>query len=129
LASTPRYRKDGQWADRPTEWFTVKAWRDAALNIALSVHKGEPVIVQGRLRSQEWTSADGPRTDHVIEAFAVGHDLMRGRASFTRVVRNSQERGREVSADDGQGDDDAGPDADDVFDRVEDPVAEAVPVG
>lgn len=92
VGSTPRYldRSKNEWVDGKTEWFTVKAWRDAADNIADSIRKSQPVIVQGRLVTDEWDSESGPRKDLVIEATTVGHDLTRGRAQFTRVVTSTE---------------------------------------
>lgn len=101
LASTPRFRKGGEWTDGTTEWFTVKAWRDPALNIAMSVRKGEPAIVHGKLRTNEWAGPDGPRSEMVIEAIGVGHDLMRGRATFARVVRPERAASSAAAADAG----------------------------
>ena len=54
LGTTPRYVKDGAWVDAPTSWHTVSAWRALADNVAASVHKGDPVVVHGRLRVEAW---------------------------------------------------------------------------
>ena len=88
MASTPRYydRAAGSWADGRTEWITVKVFRDAAFNVAASLHKGDPVVVRGRLGTSEWESENGPRTDLVLEASALGPDLTRGRCAFARTV-------------------------------------------
>ncbi|MDN4479275.1 single-stranded DNA-binding protein [Demequina sp. SYSU T00039] len=88
LASTPRYfdRARGEWVDGSTEWFTVRAFRGSAILIKQSVEKGQPVLVTGRMRTNLWESEKGPRTDLVIDATAVGHDLTRGFATFTRAV-------------------------------------------
>ena len=53
---------DRAWSDGRTEWFTVKvlAQRRAATSRA-SLRKGDPVIVQGRLSTEEWVGADGRR--------------------------------------------------------------------
>ncbi len=94
LASTPRYfdARQGSWVDGRTEWVTVKAFRDVAFNVAASVHKGDPVLVHGRLQTQEWQSEAGPRTDLVVEATALGHDLTRGTARFARRVNLAGEQ-------------------------------------
>lgn len=112
VASTPRYydTRNGVWADGRTEWLTVKVFRDVALNVAGSIHKGEPVVVHGRLRTEEWESENGARTGLVIEASALGHDLTRGRATFVRTTHTS------AATDGGEagargGDDGAAPDA------------------
>ncbi|GAA3210954.1 single-stranded DNA-binding protein [Oerskovia jenensis] len=96
IASTTRYldRSRGEWVDGRTIWFTVKAWRAMAQNVAASLRKGDAVVVTGRLAVDEWTSPEGPRTNLVIEASALGPDLTRGRAQFTNtVVRPAQPDG------------------------------------
>ena len=92
LATTARYfdRNTNAWVDKPTEWFTVRLFRAAAVLVQKSVHKGQPVIVSGRLRTNEWTSESGPRTDLIIDAQTVGHDLTRGVADFRRAVADAE---------------------------------------
>ena len=91
LAHTAR-RFDGQrWIDGRTVWFTVKAFRDLARNVAESVHKGQPVVVQGRLRTETWAGPNGERTTNVLEATAVGHNLAWGAGTFGRRVYRSPE--------------------------------------
>jgi single-strand DNA-binding protein len=88
LASTSRYfdRANNSWVDRDTEWFTVRVFRAAALLVERSIRKGQPIVVVGRLHTNEWTADSGQRTDLVIDAQTVGHDLTRGVGEFTRAV-------------------------------------------
>ncbi len=88
VATTPRYFDKGQgaWADGRTEWLTVKVFRDVALNVAVSINKGDPVVVHGKLRTEEWQGENGSRSGMVVEASALGHDLTRGRSVFARTV-------------------------------------------
>ena len=88
LASTKRYynRAEEAWVDGLTTWFTVKAWRSMAINVAESLRRSDPVLVHGTLTSETWDSPDGPRTTFVIEADAVGPDLARGQATFRHTV-------------------------------------------
>ncbi len=101
LASTPRHfdRARQAWVEGRTEWFTVKVFRDPALNVAGSVLKGQPVVVHGRLRTEEWLGEHGPRTGLVIEASALGHDLTRGRSTFVRVSRVGGSAGTDGAGD------------------------------
>jgi single-strand DNA-binding protein len=87
MASTSRFydREKGEWVDGRTEWFTIKVFRSAAITVANSIHKGQPVTVHGRFRTAEWEGDGGTRTDLVIDATSVGHDLTRGTAEFTRA--------------------------------------------
>jgi len=91
VATTPRYfdGRKGAWADGRTEWITVKAFRDAAFNVAASISKSDPVLIHGRLQTEDWVGENGPRTTLVLEASAIGHDLSRGTAKFARRVRVS----------------------------------------
>lgn len=89
VGSTRRWfdRDSGAWRDGRTEWFTVKAWRALAVNAAASLHKGDPVVVTGRLSTREWMDAEArTRTSLVVEAAALGHDLGFGSARFARTV-------------------------------------------
>lgn len=108
LASTRRVldRQSGTFRDGPTLWFTVKAWRTAAVNLEASLVKGDPVVVVGRLGQSEWVAQDGStRSELVLEALAVGHDLGYGTAKFRRTTGGAR-RGRE-DATGGSGHDDA----------------------
>ena len=92
MASTRRWfdRERGTWVDGRTEWFTVKAWRGAARNVAESLRKGDPVLVHGRLSTDEWSTADGePRTSLVLDAIAIGPDLAFGTARYMRTIHSS----------------------------------------
>jgi len=61
LGSTPRYlnRRTNEWVDAPTQWYTVRAWRGLARNVAESLRKGDGVTVVGRLNVTTWTAQDG----------------------------------------------------------------------
>lgn len=102
VAHTQRYhdRARGEWVNGRTTWFTVKAWRGVARNVAASLRKGDPVVVAGRLSVDEWTGPEGPRMDLVVEASALGPDLTRGEASFRPTVRRRDEA---VSTDEEHG--------------------------
>jgi len=91
---TRRYdRASERWVDGDTHYFTVSCWRGLAHNVVQTLHKGMPVIVQGRLRSREVERPCKEQTHIVryldIEASSVGCDLARGVAVFTRVKRES----------------------------------------
>ena len=88
LATTPRYwdRAQRAYVDGTTNWLSVQCWRSLALNVHTSLKRGDPVIVVGRLKTQEWVK-DGVRSSRfILEANAVGHDLTRGVCSFTKMA-------------------------------------------
>jgi single-strand DNA-binding protein len=88
LGSTRRWfdKQAGVWKDAQTEWFNVKVWRTTALNVARSLRKGDPIIVQGQQSTEEWVGADGPRTSLVLDASALGPNLAFGSSHFARTV-------------------------------------------
>jgi single-strand DNA-binding protein len=78
-----------RWAERTT-YINVSAWRQLAENLAASLHKGQPVVVVGRLRQREF-ERDGQRiTTYEVDADHVGHDLSKGSAVFARNPRGPQ---------------------------------------
>lgn len=86
MASTPRrYDAASQgWVDGRTLWVDVECWGHLSGNVAASISKGDPVIVSGQLLMSEWESDDGKRSKIRIKAQAVGPNLDKGRATFTR---------------------------------------------
>lgn len=104
LACTPRRRtRDGEWVDEETTWVTVSAARALADNIRVSLRRGDPVIVVGKLRTQRYRTAEGvERERFVLEASTIGHDLARGQSAFTKPRRQEQaDQARFVSAEPG----------------------------
>ena len=91
LASTQRRfdRAQGRWGDGDTNWYTVTAFRQLAINIVSSVTKGDRVVVTGRLRIRAWEVGDRSGTNVDVEADAVGHDLSWGTTAFTRTIVTS----------------------------------------
>ncbi|MDF3297578.1 single-stranded DNA-binding protein [Streptomyces tropicalis] len=89
LAVTSRYwdREKGVWADGHTNFFTVWANRQLAVNAAASLNVGDPVMVQGRLKVRTETRDGQSRTSADIDALAIGHDLARGTSAFRRAAR------------------------------------------
>jgi single-strand DNA-binding protein len=81
-----RDKETGEWSDGPTSFVNIQCWRTLADNVRASVHKGEPVLVMGRLQIRRFEDQEGaPRTVVEIEAMSIGHDLTRGVAQFSRT--------------------------------------------
>lgn len=90
LASTVR-RPNPQtrtYEDGPTNFFNVTAFRTLGANVGNSLKKGDPVVVYGRLRVNQWMRSDNiPATSVEIDAYTVGHDLTWGTTELVRVSR------------------------------------------
>jgi single-strand DNA-binding protein len=87
LASSQRRFDRGQqkWIDADTNWYTVSAFRGLASNAAVSIVKGDRVVVTGRLRIRDWENTDRSGTTVEIEADTIGHDMFWGTSQFQRV--------------------------------------------
>ena len=79
-------RVTNKWIDGETNWFTVTAFRQLAINVAGSISKGERILVTGKLRVRDWDNGERVGTSVEIEADSVGHDLCWGNSAFTRTV-------------------------------------------
>lgn len=88
-------RTQNKWIDGETNWFTVTAFRQLAINSSTSVNKGDRIIAAGKLRVRDWDNGERAGTSVEIEADAMGHDLSWGNSTFTRTVLV-----REASAED-----------------------------
>ncbi len=89
VGSTPRRlnRETGEWQDGETSYYTVKCWRRLAENVHGSLRKGDMIIVRGKVYTRNWVDdQQRPRTEVMIEADSVGHDLSFGWSRFNRGV-------------------------------------------
>jgi single-strand DNA-binding protein len=88
LASSQRRfdKATQQWVDASTNWYTVTAFRNLAVNAIASLNKGDRIVVVGRLRVRDWQTDDRTGTTVEIEAETLGHDLFWSTAVATRVV-------------------------------------------
>ena len=100
LASSQRRydRATEKWIDASTNWYTVTAFRQLAINAVPSLAKGDRVVVSGRLRVRDWQNDDRTGTNVEIEAESIGHDLFWGTATFTRTVSVPSENVESVAA-------------------------------
>jgi single-strand DNA-binding protein len=90
VASTPRTfdRQANEWKDGETLFMRCSIWRDAAENIAESLHRGTRVIVTGRLKSRSYETKEGEkRTVVELDVDEVGPSLRYASAKVTKAER------------------------------------------
>lgn len=90
LASTVRRHnpQTREYEDGPTTFFNVTAFRTLGANVGNSLRKGDPVLVYGRMRVNQWMRNDNvPATSVEIDAYCVGHDLTWGTTELVKVSR------------------------------------------
>lgn len=87
VASPQRHfsKAENQWVDSETNWFTVSAFRQLAEHAAVSLRKGERIVVRGKLKLRQWEREEKSGLSAEIEADAIGHDLRWGRSTFARA--------------------------------------------
>ena len=83
-------KSTNSWIDQEPSYLSITAWSQLAENVALSVHKGQGLVVTGKLKVRQWQDADKSGTNVEIDATAIGHDLNRGTSEFTKVKRVSE---------------------------------------
>src|SRR5467141_1831620 len=89
VASTPRSfdRQSNEWKDGDTLFLRCSVWRQAAENVAESLHRGNRVIVQGRLRQRSFETREGEkRTVIELEVDEVGPSLKFAKAKVSKTT-------------------------------------------
>lgn len=91
VASTPRAfdRQSNEWKDGETLFMRCSVWREAAENVAESLHRGTRVIVSGRLKSRSWDDKETGQKRTVIEMDVdeVGPSLRYATTKVTKTQR------------------------------------------
>jgi single-strand DNA-binding protein len=90
IASNERRRPPsagGEWVTGDSLFVQVTCWRQLATNVLSSLSVGDPIIVRGRLYTDEFEIEGKRHTEMRLEARSVGPDLSRCTAAVTRLRR------------------------------------------
>jgi single-strand DNA-binding protein len=90
VASTPRTfdKNSNEWKDGEALFLRCSVWRQAAENVAESLHRGTAVIVQGRLKQRSYETKEGEkRTVYELDVDEVGPSLQFATAKVTKASR------------------------------------------
>jgi len=96
VAQTPRVRdrESGTYTDGDTLFMRVTAWRELGEHAAESLHKGDRVVVTGRLRQHSWTNDEGQkRTVIDLEADEVAASVRFATLAVTKLQRGGAHAG------------------------------------
>jgi len=91
VASTPRFfdKQTNEWKDGDALFLRCSIWRQAAENVAESLHRGTRVIVSGRLRQRSYETREGEkRTVFELDVDEVGPSLKYATAKLTKTTRS-----------------------------------------
>lgn len=74
VVTSDRAKNDkGEWEDRDTSWWTVKAWKTLAEQTKKTLKKGQEVMITGTIYQESWTDNDGKnKTSYEVVADSVG---------------------------------------------------------
>ncbi|WP_018157571.1 single-stranded DNA-binding protein [Demetria terragena] len=92
IASTPRTfdRQSNEFKDGETLFMRCSVWRDAAENVAESLHRGDRVLATGRLVSRSWDTQEGEkRTVMEMQVDEVGPSLRWANVKVNKSQRSS----------------------------------------
>jgi len=91
VASTPRFfdKQTNEWRDGDALFLRCSIWRQAAENVAESLHRGTRVIVQGMLKQRSYETKEGEkRTVYELDVDEVGPSLKYATAKTTKTTRS-----------------------------------------
>lgn len=95
VAVNPRtYDRDAnEWRDGEASYMRCQGWRQLAENAAESLHKGDRVIVTGRVREERWEDKEThqARSAWRLTADAIGPDLSWATATIKRARRSADQ--------------------------------------
>src|SRR5215467_9793318 len=92
VASTPRThdKESGEWKDGEALFFPCSAWRQMAENIAESLHRGDRVNIEGKVKQRSFETSQGEkRTVMELEIIEIGPSLRYAQAKVSKVGRSS----------------------------------------
>lgn len=93
LATTERmYNRTTQETREHTEWHTIVAWRNLADIADKYIKKGSQIYIEGRLRSRDWTDAEGHKR-YSIEIIADEIRLLGRRSDNPASATDSYQQG------------------------------------
>jgi single-strand DNA-binding protein len=63
VATNDRVKNEqtGQWEDKDTSWWTVKAWKRLAEQSKDVLKKGQEVVIYGSMKEENWTDSSGSK--------------------------------------------------------------------
>lgn len=89
VAVNRRYQTNGEWHEQ-TGFFDVVAWGPLGENAAGSLHKGDRVVITGRLDQRHWETDNGDkRTKVELVATDIGASVRHAHIDITKTTRNT----------------------------------------
>jgi single-strand DNA-binding protein len=95
VAQTPRTfdRTTNEWKDGETFWMRCNVWRDTAENVAASLHKGDRVVVTGKLKQRQYDKDGQTHTVVEMEVDEIGAALRYAEVAVRKAQRQQVQPG------------------------------------
>ena len=85
VASTERKRnQDGSWEDGDTSWFNCTAFGNTAEMMVETLHRGDPLIVDGKVKIRDYEKDGEKRQSVDVTVDKIGLDLSRAKRKNTQ---------------------------------------------
>jgi len=90
VAQTPRTfdRDSNSWKDGETFWMRCNVWRDTAENVAASLHRGDRVVVTGKLKQRSYDKDGVTHTVVEMEVDEIGAALRYAEVRVNKTQRS-----------------------------------------
>jgi single-strand DNA-binding protein len=87
IAVNRRYQVNNEWQEQ-TSFFRGTLWREQAENAAESLHKGDRVILNGRLEQRSWETPEGEKRSVIeVSIDEIGPSLRWASATVNKTAR------------------------------------------
>lgn len=87
IAVNRRYQVNNEWQEQ-TSFFRGTLWREQAENAAESLHKGDRVILNGRLEQRSWETPEGEKRSVIeVSIDEIGPSLRWASATVNKTSR------------------------------------------
>src|SRR5260221_1908563 len=86
-------KQTNEWEDGAATFLRCSIWRQAAENVAESLHRGDRVIVTGHLKQREYEKDGQKRTAYELDVDEVGPSLKWAQVSVRKASRSEAGRG------------------------------------
>lgn len=94
VASSRRYQDRNQEWQEDTAFFRGTVWREMAEQVSESLHKGDRVIITGRIEQRDWEDNSGQKRSSLeLSIQEIGPSLRWATAQVNRVARGSSGSG------------------------------------
>lgn len=96
IACTDSKKEGDTWVDGDKLFVRVNAWEQLGENVAESLHKGDAVVVTGKLFMRDWEDKEGGKRQSLeCRAYTVSAQMKRATVTINKATRGSASKAAE----------------------------------